>query len=103
MNSFRVMLVTGVACAALVAACAPTPRAVPIDIKGFVYSPAAAAVHKGDTLVFTNHDFVQHTATGRNFDTGAIQPKESKRVVVTDSSSYICALHPNMHGQIRVE
>lgn len=93
-----------IALAILLAGCGAKPRAVAIDIKGIAFNPATVQVQKGDTLVFTNHDFLPHTATARDqsWDSGSLAPNASYRTVVQKSGEYYCRFHPNMVGRITV-
>ena len=91
--------------AAAVQACAHTapPKRVNIDISGMAFSPAHVAVAAGDTVVWTNHDIVPHTATvPSGFDSGTLNQGASARLVVTQAgtTSYSCTFHPTMKGEI---
>jgi plastocyanin len=75
-----------------------------IEIRAFVFTPAAQAAHRGDSLVFVNHDGVPHTATADNgaWDTGPIAANGTKVIVIpaNGASPYHCAIHPTMVGKI---
>ncbi|HET8655443.1 MAG TPA: cupredoxin family copper-binding protein [Longimicrobiaceae bacterium] len=92
----------------LLVACSPArkPRAVQVRIEGFVYTPAAVTVAPGDTVVWTNHDLVPHTATARDgeFDSGSIASGATWRYVVrkTGTVAYYCRFHPTMEGTLTV-
>lgn len=78
-----------------------------MDIRSFTFQPATLAVARGDTVVWTNHDVVPHTATvqgGRGWDSGGIDAQKSWRLVAgqADSVSYYCVFHPNMKGTLVV-
>lgn len=90
-----------------VAACAgsPPPRAHALDIRGFAFLPDTITVPVGDTLVWTNHDVVPHTATrAGEWDTGPVAASASGRWVATQPGThdYICAFHPTMKGTVVV-
>ncbi|HEV7586574.1 MAG TPA: hypothetical protein VGO40_00495, partial [Longimicrobium sp.] len=79
--------VAAAALAAAAGACAGGARAPArhqVEIRAFVFSPAAQAARPGDTLVFVNHDAVPHTATAADgsWDTGAIPANGTKAVAV---------------------
>jgi len=95
---------SGIALAVLLSACG-RPQSIPVDIKQFAYVPARVQAHEGDTLVFTNHDIVPHTATARDkaWDTGTIAPGETGRVVVNGAGEFLCTFHPTMTGRIDTE
>jgi plastocyanin len=90
-----------------VAACGsrsePSPRTLQVEIRGMQFVPASLRVHRGDTIVFSNHDLVPHTATASGwFDSGALSPGQSWTYVVTEAVDYdyVCSMHPMMKGQL---
>jgi len=94
-----------VALAAFAGACAGGERAPArheIEIRAFVFLPAAQAAQPGDTLVFVNRDAVPHTATAMDgsWDTGSIPANGTKAVAVPEAGAYRCDLHPTMTGRI---
>jgi plastocyanin len=79
-----------------------------VTIDNYTFMPATLNVHEGDTVIWTNHDSIPHTATaldGKSFDSGAIDPGASWKFVFTKSGhfNYRCAIHPDMHGTINVQ
>ena len=95
------------ALAAAAGACAggeAAPERHEIEIKAFVFVPAALAARPGDSLVFVNHDAVPHTATAADgsWDTGSIPATGTKAVAVpaAGGGDYRCAIHPTMVGRI---
>ncbi len=85
------------------AAMAARPTTHQVEIQGFAFQPAEVAAAPGDTVVWSNRDFVPHTATddaGR-WDSGRLGPNESWRLVVSEAGAYHCTLHPNMRGTVR--
>jgi plastocyanin len=90
-----------------IAACSrAAPRAIPVKIQDFVFVPAELTVARGDTVVWSNTDFVPHSTTARNsaWDSKAIEANGSWRFVARDAGryDYYCVLHPNMKGTIVV-
>lgn len=83
---------------------ATKPQTHRVQIQGFAFQPADLVVAAGDTVVWTNLDFVPHTATddGGRWSSGSIGPNESWRQVVRAASAYHCALHPNMRGRLSI-
>lgn len=78
---------------------------IPVTIKGFVFSPAEIHAQVGDTIQWTNQDFVAHTATARDGQWDlTIQPKKSASQVLSRPGTvdYYCRFHPNMKGSIVV-
>ena len=90
------------AAAALAAvACGRAPERHEVEIRAFVFVPAAQAAQPGDTVVFVNRDAVPHTATANDgsWDTGTIPAGGTKAVVVRSAGPYRCAIHPTMTGR----
>ena len=72
----------------------------------FAFSPASVTVNVGDTVTWSNHDDAPHNATADDgsFSTPTINDGQSAshRFTQPGTFSYICTIHPNMHGTIRV-
>lgn len=94
--------------AMLVAGCAmgeaETGRTHVVEMKMFAFQPDTLRVATGDTIVWTNHDVVPHTATAADWDSGVVEASGSWRLVVADPGThdYLCALHPAMIGTLIV-
>lgn len=76
-----------------------------VGITDFKFVPPTVNVAVGGSLVWTNNDDQQHTATSAgNFDAGAIQPGASSTVEFPTAGtfSYICSFHPFMTGTVVV-
>ena len=77
-----------------------------ITIQNYAYRPASVAVRAGTTITVVNRDPTQPTLTADNgaFDTGTIQPGQSKQLTLRrpGSFSYHCAFHAFMTGTLRV-
>ncbi len=98
---------------ALAGAAAPTPpTASPsqrhvIEIKGMAFHPEVLEVHRGDTVVWINHDIVPHTATSTRksaWDTGPLLQGKSGQYIPRRKGAdpYFCRLHPVMLGKLIV-
>jgi len=90
-----------------IAACSRAePRAHPVKIQNFVFVPAELTIARGDTVVWSNTDFVPHSTTASNSAWGskAIEANGSWRFVARDAGryDYYCVFHPNMKGTIVV-
>lgn len=95
-----------IAFAVLLAGCgAHKPQVISVDIKQMAFAPATVHARAGDTLVFTNHDFVPHTATARDgsWDSGTMAPDSSWRGTVTKAGDFYCTIHPTMKGTVVTE
>ena len=75
-------------------------------MENFVFVPAEVTVAAGDTVIWSNTDFVPHTATARDasWDSKAINGSEAWRFVAQTRGrhEYYCAFHPNMTAIIVV-
>ena len=82
------------------------PRAHTLAIRDFLFTPTDLTVSAGDTVVWTNADFVPHTATGTDsaWDSKTISANSSWRFVarVPGRHEYYCAFHPNMRATVTV-
>ncbi|MGH8798670.1 MAG: cupredoxin domain-containing protein [Casimicrobiaceae bacterium] len=110
--AWRLALSLVCACAMLaygggsIAAGAGTPMTHHVVIDGLQYVPATLTVKRGDTIVWTNKDPFPHTVTAAGtFDSHDIAADGSWKYVArkTGQFDYICTLHPNMKGVLRVE
>jgi plastocyanin len=82
----------------------PATHRVVID--GLKYEPEMLTVRRGDTIVWTNKDPFPHTVTAAGkFDSRDIAADGSWKYVARTAGefAYICTLHPNMKGTLRVE
>jgi plastocyanin len=76
-----------------------------VGITDFKFMPPTINVAVGGSLVWTNNDDQQHTATSAgNFDAGAIQAGASSTVEFPTAGTfaYICSFHPFMTGTVVV-
>ena len=90
----------------------PPPRAHaagdPSDtIVDFKFSPATVTIHVGDTITWTNQGNQPHTATASDgsFNTGTLHTGQSASHTFTKAGTftYICSIHPFMHGTVIVQ
>jgi plastocyanin len=87
-----------------VAAAQPTTHTVVID--GVKYEPETVTVKRGDTVIWVNKDPFPHTVTaGGVFDSREIPAGKAWKYTArkTGEYAYICTLHPNMKGTLKVE
>ena len=75
-----------------------------VDVRGFAFDPATITVAAGDTIVWTNRDFVPHTVTDveTRWDSDTLAAGAEWRLVARASGEYLCRLHPAMRGSIVV-
>jgi plastocyanin len=91
--------------AAILLSCLPVHAAtVEVSIDKLVFKPAEIIAAVGDTIEWTNHDSMVHTATvDGGFDV-LIRPHKSASTIVTTVGTidYYCRFHPNMRGRIDI-
>lgn len=103
------MWLHGTAATLLMAVCGALPAAAKdhtVTIADMKFTPAAITVKKGDTVTWVNKDIFPHTATAAGtFDSREVKPnaKWTYRATKAGDYSYICTLHPNMKGTLKVE
>ncbi len=92
-------------------AAAPAKAVDKVQIKDFLYEPAAITVPVGTKITFTNQDSAPHTATSGPspnpdgvFDTDILTKGKSASVKVTKAGTfaYYCVLHPFMKATVIV-
>ena len=77
-----------------------------VTIEATSYKPETMTVKKGESVTWVNKDPFPHTVTAAGiFDSKSIAAngKWSYRPTKAGEFPYICTLHPNMKGTIKVE
>ena len=85
---------------------AEKPATHTVIIDGVKYEPEVVTVKRGETVVWINKDPFPHTVTAKGgFDSHDIAAGKSWKYTARKSGeyAYICTLHPNMKGMLRVE
>ena len=88
------------------ASAAAKPATHTVIIDGVKYEPATLTVQQGEAVVWVNKDPFPHTVTAPGaFDSHSIAAGGSWRLVARKAGiyDYICTLHPNMKGTLKVE
>jgi plastocyanin len=87
------------------AAAAPS-HTYTVIIEKMKFGPVPAQLHKGDTIVWVNRDFLRHsaTATDQSFDVD-LQPNKMGKTVLnkTGAIAFTCRYHPGMRGVLQVK
>jgi len=86
----------------------PEPPTIPTQIEVFIdgsgFIPDTYNIPVGATVVWYNHDSVDHTVVARDnsFDSGRISPNETFEYTFEKSGEleYYCKIHPSMVGKI---
>jgi len=78
-----------------------------VRIEGMKFIPEHVEVTTGDTVVWTNKDFLPHSVTAREarVESGDLAPSKSWRFIARKQGEmhYICRLHPVMKGVLVVK
>ena len=77
-----------------------------VTIEATSYKPETMTVKKGESVTWVNKDPFPHTVTAAgNFDSKSIAAngRWTYRTTKAGEFPYICTLHPNMKGMIKVE
>ena len=78
-----------------------------VRIEGMKFIPERLEVAAGDTVVWTNKDFLPHSVTAREarVESGDLAPNRSWRFIARKKGEmpYICRLHPVMKGVLVVK
>ena len=78
---------------------------IKVRVKDLAFVPAQISAHVGDTVQWTNDDFVAHTATARGGQWDVMLPAHaagSFTLKADGTFDYYCKLHPNMTGRVTV-
>lgn len=77
---------------------------IAVMIEDLAFDPQLVEAQPGQTIVWTNRDAFDHTATVEGGWDIPIPAGGTARHVVTaeDGVSYYCRFHPNMTGEIRL-
>jgi plastocyanin len=78
-----------------------------VRIEGMKFVPERLEVAAGDTVVWTNKDFLPHSVTAgeARVESGDLAPNKSFRLVARRKGEmpYLCRLHPVMKGLVVVK
>ena len=70
------------------------------------FGPLPAQLHKGDTILWVNRDFIRHSATAadHSFDVD-LQPNKMGKIMLTKTGNiaFFCRYHPGMRGVLQVK
>lgn len=87
------------------AAAAPS-HTYTVVIEKMKFGPVPVGLHKGDTIVWVNRDFLRHsaTATDHSFDVD-LQPNKMGKTLLTKTGNiaFTCRYHPGMRGVLQVK
>ena len=89
----------------VLAAGAARAEVIQVKMEKLAFVPAEITAHVGDTIEWSNADFVAHTATARDGAFDVMLPANTTKSVVIKAEGavdYYCKFHPNMTGKITV-
>ena len=93
--------------ALLPAAASAAGKTHQVRIEGMKFVPERVEVAAGDTVVWTNKDFLPHsvTASAAKAESGDLAPGKTFRLIAKNKGEmpYICRLHPVMRGVLVVK
>ncbi len=105
MTGSRILRLTFAAAFAVLLGTAATAKVIQIDIEKLVFNPKSVTAEIGDTIEWTNHDIVAHTATAddKSWEV-ALAPHATGSYVIESAGAirYFCRFHPNMRALINV-
>ena len=81
-------------------------RSFTVIIDKMKFGPVATGLHKGDSIVWVNRDFLRHTATAGDHSFDVDLPAGAKATTVLKRSGAIpfaCRFHPGMRGVLQVK
>ena len=84
---------------------APSGAEAKVSISNFAFDPAALTIKVGTTVTWTNNDVVAHTVTFTDVANSPVLNRGdhfSRAFTKAGTYSYICSIHPFMHGMVVV-
>ena len=85
---------------------AAAPRTYVIVMEKMKFGPVPADLHKGDTVVWWNKDFLRHTATAADKSFNVDLPAGAKAkmtITKTGTFPFVCRYHPGMRGTLQIK
>src|SRR3954453_19071044 len=70
------------------------------------FGPVPSGLHKGDAIMWVNHDFLRHTATAADPSFAVNLPAGATKSIVLQRSgtiAFACRFHLGMRGQLQVK
>lgn len=83
----------------------PTGATENVSIVNFAFSPAILTIRVGTKVTWTNNDVVAHTVTFTDVANSPVLNRGdsfSRIFTAAGTYSYICSIHPFMHGSVVV-
>lgn len=86
-------------------AAAAAPRTYTVVIDKMKYGSAPPELHRGDSIIWLNRDFLRHTATAADHSFDVDLPPGAKAKTVlgkTGAIAFACRYHPGMRGVLQI-
>ncbi len=76
-----------------------------VSIVNFAFSPNTLTINKGDTVVWTNNDSMQHRIIGGGLNSPILNKGTTYSFTFNTAGTfdYICSIHPSMKAKIIVQ
>ena len=106
LRRFALNAVCGGALLLVASSAAAAPHTYTIVIDKMKFGPVPAELHKGDTIVWVNRDFLRHSATAANHGFDVDLPAgAAKKMVLTKTGTFpfVCRYHPGMRGVLQIK
>jgi len=83
---------------------APPTHTNQVSITNFAFAPASINVAAGTTVTWTNGDSVQHDISASGFTSPVLNQGDTYSHTFSQPGTYtyICSIHPFMHGTVVV-
>ena len=85
---------------------AAAPRTYVVVMEKMKFGPVPAVLHKGDSIIWWNKDFLRHTATATDKSFNVDLPAGAKgKITLTKTGAipFVCRFHPGMRGTLQVK
>jgi plastocyanin len=79
------------------------PKTDTVEIKGMRFQPDRLTIQPGDSVIWINHDLVDHDITstgGESWNSGPLHPGKSWSRIFPGGAEYYCSIHPVMKGKL---
>jgi amicyanin len=84
---------------------ASNPQTYNVTIQNLAFNPAQLTIKKGDTVIWTNKDSMNHQVSGNGFQSNPFGNGQTFSFTFNTAGTfdYICLIHPYMKGKIIVQ
>ena len=105
MTGPRILRFAFAAAFAVLLGSAAAAKVIHVDIEKLVFNPKTVTAEIGDTIEWTNHDVVAHTATADDKSWEVVLAARATGSYLIERAGelgYFCRFHPNMRATIKV-